>query len=308
MNDTFETLCTQWLVSMQGVVKNNTYSNTYKNSVKNHIVPHFKNKKVSEIMQSDIQAFLTLQSTKYCIDTVKKDKSCLFQFFDFCIDNNYYFRANPVRHIKLSDRAESDIFDKPIYTPQQMNLLFEYGYCHRFGYEIQILLETGICRAELLGLKWENVDLENKIIYIKHNLTEDYSSGKPIELGIPKNKFRFREIPISERLCLILKSHIHNNSDFVVCNKYCKPCVPSNWYRRHYLVFMKSAREFYKNQCDIPILSAHRLRHSCASAWVNSDKNLYAISKILGHSDLEMLRKRYAHSDVEQLRNLLGIK
>lgn len=49
-------------------------------------------------------------------------------------------------------------------------------------------------------------------------------------------------------------------------------------------------------------------RHTRASIWVNSKANIYAVAKVLGHSDISMLHKCYAHSDVEQLRNLLDMQ
>ena len=71
---------------------------------------------------------------------------------------------------------------------------------------------------------------------------------------------------------------------------------------------MRDMQEFYAEQgIDIPKLTPHELRHTRATLWVNSGANLFAVANVLGHADLQMLRKRYAHSDVESTRKLLGL-
>lgn len=95
----------------------------------------------------------------------------------------------------------------------------------------------------------------------------------------------------------------------MIHNKHDNVLNPRTWQRRHYDVFMRDMHNEYSNKnIDIPIYNPHRLRHSKASEWVNDGLNLYAIAKALGHSDLNMLKKRYAHSDLEEMRNLLNIK
>ena len=72
---------------------------------------------------------------------------------------------------------------------------------------------------------------------------------------------------------------------------------------------MKEMQAYYAEKgIDIPIYTPHQLRHTRASIWVNSGKNIYAVAKVLGHANLDMLQKRYAHSNIEQLRQLLDIQ
>lgn len=308
----FTELTEKWLCAVKSTVKNNTYESYYCNSVRKHINPYFEKFDVNEIKQYDIQQFLNLQSERYCVDTVKKDKSCLFQFFEFLIINGNYKFANPVKNIRIRAKEIKEI-NENIYTEKELNLIHQYAYKHRFGYEVQILIETGISRSELLGLPWEKVDVVNKTITIMQGATEvrHGQNSTRVEIGTTKNHFRKRTIPISDGLAFILTNIKYKDakqSDYVVHNCMGNVCVPTNWYRRHYLVFMQDMQDFYKLQgIYIPILTPHRIRHSRASIWVNQGKNIYAIAKILGHSDLDMLRKVYAHSDVEQLRFLLDI-
>ena len=59
---------------------------------------------------------------------------------------------------------------------------------------------------------------------------------------------------------------------------------------------------------EIKRLTPHELRHTRATLSANDDDvDLFQLAKLLGHSDLNMLIKRYAHTDVEAMRKALKI-
>lgn len=297
----------QWLESIHGTVKENTYEATYKNSILNHLIPAFGNKRLNAIKPIELQIFINQSAQTYSIDTVKKFKSCLKQIFDEAVYNGYC-EKNPCYRLKIPKSSTFvDTVESDIYTPEQMQQIEDFAQNHRFGLDILLLIETGMRRGEMLALTWENVDLENRAIYIKQAVAIVKENNSLVtKIGLPKNKSSKRAIPISTDFAIYLKeqqkqSHcnllIHNNQNRII--------NPRTWQRRHYDVFMRDMQKVYP---DMPVLNPHRLRHSKASEWVNEGLSLYAIAKTLGHSDLNMLRKRYAHSDLEEVRNLLNIK
>ncbi|MGN0678353.1 MAG: site-specific integrase, partial [Oscillospiraceae bacterium] len=200
--------------------------------------------------------------------------------------------------------------DERIYSVEQMELIKRYALSHRFGYEVRILIDTGIRRGELLGLPWKYVDLEKNVIYIRQAASLVKENGKMrVIIDSPKTATSVRDIPISSELSRILAEQKKRaRGEFVVSSSSGSVCNPRTWQRRHYDVFMNDMQCYYRNEgIDIPIYTPHRLRHSRTSEWVNADCNLFAVAKTLGHSDLAMIRKKYAHSDVEKTRRLLNI-
>lgn len=304
---TFENWAKKVLDSLKGTVKDSSYNLTYKNSIVNHLIPYFGKRKLSDIKQIDVQNYFKKKGTDLTVETLKKHKMSLNKIFEMAVINDICIK-NPCIDIKLNSEKKS--MPKQTYTKEQCELILDYSKSHRFGLGVNIMLEYGISRSELLGIMWDDIDFENKILHIERGVTDvqNVKSGKmEVTIGEPKNDFRRRAIPLKEATIELLKSHL-NNSQFVISNANNNVCSPRTWSRRHYAVFMRDMREHYLKQgVDIPILNPHELRHTRATIWVNDGENLFAVADILGHSDLKMLRKRYAHADTESVRKLLKL-
>lgn len=70
---------------------------------------------------------------------------------------------------------------------------------------LQIAFHTSMRSGEVTALQWNDIDLDNKIIQVRHTLI---NKGKGIfELGTPKTKSSNRTITIGDTLINILKKH-----------------------------------------------------------------------------------------------------
>ena len=297
----------KWLSLVKPTVKGNTFAAGYRNPVEKHIIPHFEGRKLTEIRHSDIQSYINLKAETYSLDTVKKHKSCLCQIFDAAINDDLCVK-NPVKQIKIPDTKKRA--EKLIYTPEQAQQIFNFGYTHRFGAEVQFMLATGVSRGELLAIRWSDVDLGNRTVQIRQGaaLVPNAKTGKQeTVIGEPKNDYRKRILPISHEVVRILEE-IPHESAFVFYNVKGNICNPRTWSRRHYAVFMEDMKNFYAQKgIEIPIYPSHQLRHTRLSLWINENKSPIAVAKFGGHANMDMLLKRYAHSNAEELRDLLDI-
>lgn len=305
-NFTFEQWAEKWLKTIRGTVKDNTYNLTYTNSVRNHLIPQFGKLDMGSIRLIDLQSFFS-QSTA-SMETQKKWKLCLSGIFESAVENGVASK-NPCAKIKLSGESARP---KRIYTEQQAELVMDYAKGHRFGIEILLMLTYGLRRGELLGIMWEDIDFQNKILHIKRAVA-DVKNAQTGELEViidsPKTKFSIRDLPLSDDLTRQLEN-MQRVSDYVVHTRFGDVCSPRTWSRRHYDVFMKEMHQFYLSKdppIDVPILNSHELRHTRASLWVNGGKNLFAVADAMGWGDLKMLRRRYAHSDIEATRKALSL-
>ena len=65
-----------------------------------------------------------------------------------------------------------------------------------------LLMYTGMRRGEALGLRWEDIDLENNVLHIRRNVTHPQRNAP--EITTPKTKAGRRDIPIDENLLVLL--------------------------------------------------------------------------------------------------------
>lgn len=292
---------------LRGTVKDSSYMLHYKNTIENHLIPYFGKRKMNSIRQADIQEYFNKNKSEYTLETLKKHKMALSKIFEIAIQNDIVSK-NPCDLVKVVSKKVTK--KKKTYTQEQCDLVLDYAETHRYGLDIILMLSYGITRSELLGIQWNDIDVNEKILYIRRGVADVQNAvtGKmEVIVGEPKNDFRKRSIPISKHIITILSSR-KKHGEYVFSNSKGNVQSPRTWSRRHFDVFMRDMHAYYADRgIDIPILHPHELRHTRATLWVNSGANLFAVADILGHSDLKMLRKRYAHSDTESTRRLLGI-
>lgn len=293
---TFEQWATEWLLKYKkGTVKESTYTESYERTVQSYLIPSFGKRNISDIIPADIRQFLTDMSQKYSSSTLKKIKLCLNAIFETAIENNLCYK-NPAKNISIASKRENN--KKRTYDEQTVEKIIDFASTHKNGLYIQILLELGVRCSELLGLKWSDFDFENKVVVIQRAITA--VNHKP-RIDVPKSKTSIRTIPISTRLARAIAEHKNDNSEFVV--QQC-PITPANFTKNVYNPFF---RDLNKQYPDIYRLSPHELRHTCGTLLYNKTKDLYAVSKFLGHANVGITAKLYVHEDVEVLRKSLGI-
>lgn len=182
------------------------------------------------------------------------------------------------------------------------------------------MMETGITRSELLGLRWSNIDTKNKTICINQGLVayQDLDQQKwTMEAGGLKNKYRRRVIPLIDS-DLIRRLEARSRTvemsigegmppkkvkpEFVFYSPEGKPYQPQNWSKRVFNRFMKDLLAAHP---ELPRLTPHELRHTRATLWLAQGVPELMVAKLLGHCDLKMLAKIYDHTSEETLRNAL---
>ena len=252
---------------------------------------------------------------------MKKMRTCLRAIFETAVENDLC-RKNPVtKTIVLCSDVEETV--KRVYTQAQYDLVHTFAEGHKDGLSILVLMETGITRSELLGLRWEDLDVTGGLLYIRQGLVQqkDSVTGKIVTVsdGL-KNTYRSRVIPLRSELVARLSAlprvvYVGGNAkrdtaatpvitEFIFHAPKGGAFTPMNWTNRVFKPFM---RDLQKSYPDVPALNPHELRHTRATLWKDDGVDLFSIAKLLGHSDLDMLAKRYAHNNVDTLKRALGL-
>lgn len=87
------------------------------------------------------------------------------------------------------------------------------------------------------------------------------------------------------------------------------PVNPKNFTAKRYKTFWHRyiATLSKRSKDTFVVLTPHELRHTCGTLMYNRTKNIYAVSKYLGHADVSITAKLYVHNDIDTLRDSLGI-
>ena len=174
---------------------------------------------------------------------------------------------------------------------------------------ITVLLGTGMRIGECLGLRWEDIDLENRTITVDHNLVEykDKELDKVVyRIQTPKTRAGSRMIPMIDEIyeAFIMEfefqeaigfceEEIDGYSGFIFSTdegKLLRRAPVNNAIHRivdiHNEEEEKKASEEGREPLLIPQFTAHQLRHTFCTRFCENETNLKVIQEIMGHADI----------------------
>jgi integrase len=228
----------------------------------------FQGKKLSHITPKDIEDFKSFRLENLRSSSVNRELATLKHIFNLARRWKKLFGENPV---SISGLLTEDNLRKRVLSVEEENRFLGCSAPHLRPIII-MALNTGMRRGEILSLKWENVDFENNIFII--NATNNKS--KKIK-KIPINTF-LRKLLLELRLKNGLKS------EYVFLGDNGKPVKDIK------TAFLSACR-----RANIEGLRFHDLRHTAGTRMHECGVDIVAISEILGHSSIELTRKRYLH-------------
>lgn len=142
---------------------------------------------------------------------------------------------------------------------------------------IVVAIRTGLRQGELLGLRWDDVDLVVGRLTVRHAWVRK-------TMGTPKSG-KPREIDLTSDAVAALKAHRHLRGDLVFCDLDGKPLHPSNCWRPLAQICRAAG---------LRRVGWHVLRHTFASHLAMNGAPLRVIQELLGHSTIAMT-ERYSH-------------
>lgn len=144
---------------------------------------------------------------------------------------------------------------------------------------------TGLRRSEILNLRWEDVQFEDRLIRVRNHGTFRTKTGKN------------RTLPMSEVVFNLLLDRKKKARAELVFTHRGRPITPERATRS----FKKVARKVGLNDR----MHFHCLRHTFASWLVQRGASIYEIQKLLGHSSIKVTQI-YSHLGSAQLHQTVG--
>ena len=252
---------------------------------------------------------------EYTRKTVTNIRSLLSGMFSYAVEQNIV-QSNPTRELDFKRLTFKPVQDKSeeVFKTADVERLFEVlNEAADDPYALAIMLDFNLFTriGEIAAIKWEDVDIENRRIYICHQLTyepelnDDLTFSDKVMVtegylkGCTSQGFRHQYLT-NEAIEVLKKAKALNPDGEFVFMPYGKPIITGTFNKR------------LKKYCDkagIDYHSSHKIRFYAASTAYNG-KNLTQISKMMGHSNtattLHYLRDTIQDGDISELFENLG--
>lgn len=163
---------------------------------------------------------------------------------------------------------------------------------------ILLSLMTGLRVGEICALRWEDIALDERMLYVRHtvqrlqNLSHEGPRTKIVETT-PKTPSSARAIPLPEDLVRVLLSLPEPREGYFLTSDPNR-CIEPRMMQYHFSRMTQI--------CGIDHANYHALRHTFATRCVELGFDIKSLSELLGHSTVGMTLNRYVHPTMELKR------
>ncbi|MCY1702763.1 tyrosine-type recombinase/integrase [Deinococcus sp. SL84] len=281
------------------------YNQSQTSLIKKHIIPGIGKRTISSLTPRDLEVFyasLVHQDERRpdtfgqpLGDSMKRQVHNLLHLaFNDAVRHGELLRnpADTARPRYTRKAAQED--DLKAWTPDEARRFYEVARGDRRGVAFCFMLSTGMRMGEVLGLRWENVDLEGGTIHIKEALV---SLNGHLHRTTPKTARSKRTLEVSGDALKILRERREQlplekeaageryiGSDAVFTSEVGTPIRPDNTY------------SLMKRLCQaagVPYKGTHVLRHSFISIQGQQGLPVEVISAHVGHARASFTQDHY---------------
>ena len=161
-----------------------------------------------------------------------------------------------------------------------------------------LALTTGMRQGELLGLKWEDVNVESGTLHVRRTLST--AMGEGFSFNPPKTTKSRRSIKVPQLALHALRRHraaqlaarlkvagLWKDHDLVFTTGVGTPIARADLFTRSFKPLLMRA--------GLPDMRFHDLRHTCATLLLGKGVHVKFVQELLGHSTIAVTLDTYSH-------------
>ncbi len=285
----------------------------------------FGKKKIKDVKYSDVLYFYSdlVTNKGLQINTLESINTVLRPAFQLAVKDDI-IRKNPVdgAYCEIKKRNGGSRKTRRALTVEQQRAFMEYVSQNPFFYNwypfFTFLLGTGCRIGEAIGMRWDDVDMEKRVIDVNHSLTyyqrSDESYRCEFRVSKPKTEAGVRVIPMMKPVYDVLKDEYERQSkegfcvanvdgmtNFIFTNRFGNPHNPAAVNRAIKRIVDAynaeeevNAKKKKREPVLIPRFSCHIFRHTFASRFCENETNIKVIQEVMGHADVSTTMNIYA--------------
>jgi integrase len=186
---------------------------------------------------------------------------------------------------------------KPL-SPAQARDLLDAARGERLEALYALAVTTGMRQGEILGLKWEDLDLEAGTLQVRRTLSTAMGGG--VRFGPPKTARSRRNIRLPNLALSALRRHrksqleariqlsgLWEDHDLVFTTGVGTPVSSGDLITRSFKPLLRRA--------GLPDIRFHDLRHTCATLLLSRGVHAKLVQELLGHSTIAVTLDTYSH-------------
>ena len=308
-NTAFRTYAYRWLQAYKAPpkVRPGTFA-IIKANLENHVIPFFGDRLLREVTAIDLQEYLNTLAP-YSKSLQAKCVQIVKAIFRTAVDNRIILHS-PVTQDDFKPGGASSKVEEPL-TPEQAQRLLDavrgtraYPFC-------LLALTTGMRRGEILGLMWEDVDLDASVpvIRVAHNKAFAQNKQDAPVTELLKTEAASRTLPLPKGTADYLKELKEvagPKAVYVLAMENGKSLSKNSFRSLWEVVTSRTAGEgktlgsrVRGSKTGVVSLDfhchPHQLRHTYATRLFESGCDLKQVQYLLGHSKPEMTLRVYVH-------------
>jgi integrase len=302
-NLTVAAYLTEWVehVAARRVRRSTLYN--YRLYVDRHLVPGLGAQRLEKLSAREVRLFLDhMRDSGVGARTVQYTHATLRTALEDAVRDELIGR-NVARLVRVPRPQTRE--RRPL-TADQAKAVLKSARDDRHYALLVVLIVLGMRRSEALGLRWDDVDLKDLALQVRHTL---HRQGSSLVLLPPKTQRSRRTIPLPAFVAAALAEHQHQQGAE-------KAASTRDWHDTGHVfttgigtpIDPRNCSRLFATQCrraGVPVVPLHALRHTCVSLLLSMGAPPRVVMEIVGHSALEMTMNVYGHVELDTRREAL---
>ena len=284
-----------WMENVvKGEVAHRTYHN-YLSQIRNHILPALGKKKLKALKLEDVESlYRSMVVSGLSPTTVRYVHAVMRRALGQAVNRGLVPRS-VAEGASLPGLGREEA---RYLTPEQVKSLLGAAKGDRLEALYVLAVTCGLRQGELLGLRWEEVDLEARKLTVRRQVQRSRDGSGLI--FVPTKGKKSRTIRLASTTVEALKSHGERQAEEVASAKGLwkdpglvfastigTPLDPSNLVDRSFKPLLGRA--------GLPDVRFHDLRHACATLLLSEGVPIKVVQEVLGHSSASVTMDVYSH-------------